>query len=98
MRPPALISALACLALVGCGDVPELIDATSARARASDYPELVNIDPLLAGIPAHTPTATGADPLAARVAALRARGARLRRTVIESDRRRSMETALRTEG
>ena len=89
---------IALLALAtGCADAPRLDTGLSARARGAAYPELVPLGPLLAGVSAaqsdhDIPTLTGNLP--ARAAALRARAARLRGTVVDAAARDRMRAAV----
>lgn len=78
------------LCLAACTQFPELDGATSARAEAADYPALVPLEPLLEGRRSAAAPPPAAD-LEGRVAALRARAARLRAgPVIDSATRRRM--------
>ena len=85
---------IALLALAtGCADTPRLDPAMSARARDAAYPELVPLGPLLAGLPMDDGD-LGTGTLTARAAALRARAARLRGTVVDAPARDRMRAAV----
>ena len=77
--------------LTACTQFPELDDAVSSRAQDASYPELVPVNGLLARAEPQnaTPDQTVAS-LNARVAALRARASRLRRTVVDPNTRNRM--------
>lgn len=81
MMRTQIIVTLALAGLAACGpDIPALDARLDAGARAADYPELVPLGPLLAGVdavPVRTAAAEG-QSLEARAANLRARAARLR--------------------
>ncbi|MCR8826289.1 hypothetical protein [Pseudosulfitobacter koreensis] len=83
-----LVTALiaAPLALAACAQFPELDAAISERAKAADYPELVNVAPILARAENDGPApAVVQGNLEARVAALRSRAARIKgSSVIDS--------------
>lgn len=87
---------LLCLALSGCTQFPQLDAVVSASAKSAAYPRLQPLDGVLARANASTtdPAALRGD-LAARVAALRARAARLRGPIIEPAVRARMNAALR---
>jgi hypothetical protein len=76
-----IIPALAVAALGACGpDVPALDARIGAEARAADFPDLVPLGPLLAGVDAIPPreAAPEGESLEARAADLRRRAAALR--------------------
>ncbi|WP_300517750.1 hypothetical protein [Aliiroseovarius sp.] len=81
----------------GCSNAPRLDTGMSARARAAAYPALVPLGPLLAGISqepgSYSPTLLTGN-LPARAAALRARAARLRGTVVDTAARDRMRAAI----
>ncbi|MBV1869092.1 MAG: hypothetical protein KUG69_14495 [Marinosulfonomonas sp.] len=82
------------LILGSCSDRPDLSGAVSEDARRAGYPQLVNLSGLL---PADQQNLDGIDlaaQLSGRVAALRARAARLQRTVVDPRSRRRMNAAL----
>ncbi len=85
-----------CLALSGCTQFPQLDAVVSESAKNAPYPTLAPVDGLLARANASTtdPAAVRGD-LASRVAALRARAARLRGPIIEPPVRARMNAALR---
>lgn len=87
---------LICLALTGCTQFPELDAVVSASAKSAAYPRLQPLDGVLAQANASTTDATAVrGSLAARVAALRARAARMRGPIIEPAIRARMNAALR---
>lgn len=94
MRPSSISALIALqLLLVACTQFPELDAAVSERAKAADYPELVDVGPILART-----ADTGPAPevqqrnLENRVAALRNRAERLKSTrVIDSPARTRLD-------
>lgn len=66
------------LAIAACGPAPDVGAPPSATALDADFVPFRPLDALVAGSAA--PQAAPADPLTGRLAALRARAARLRRT------------------
>ncbi|QDC10227.1 hypothetical protein FHY55_13645 [Oceanicola sp. D3] len=87
---------LLCLALAGCTQFPELDAVVSASAKSAAYPRLQPLDSVLARANSSTndPDAVRGN-LAARVAALRARAARMRGPIVEPSIRARMNAALR---
>lgn len=77
------------LALSACAAFPELDRAVPAEATRGPFPTLVPISTILNG-PAPVATEAAAAALSGRVAALRARAARLRRPVIDRTTRARM--------
>ena len=83
-------------ALSGCGEYPELNDTVTPQLEASSYPDLVPLGPVLAQA-----STQGTDPVQAqasaeaRVAALRARAARLRGSVLSGAERVRLAEGLR---
>ncbi|MFN3210140.1 MAG: hypothetical protein ACE369_14270 [Roseovarius sp.] len=79
------------LSLSACTQFPELDRTTSAEARRAAYPDLLPVEDLRArvGAPRTTDQTTGS--LEARVAALRARAARLRGAVIDGTSRQRLD-------
>lgn len=96
LRAAALISAAVLLGLPGCAQFPRLDAAISDAARAAPYPDLLPIGHLRAATATPDPgSAAGpAGELAARVAALRARAARLRGPVIPPQERARMQRGI----
>lgn len=84
---------LVAVLLAGCSDHPGMGGGMSPRVQAADYPTLLPLSPLLSSIPA-TGEDFGIGTLAARASALRARAARLRRTVVDPATRARMQGAL----
>ncbi len=79
MKRAATFIALAGLALMpGCADFPALDDAVPEAAERAAYPRLVPVEPLIEGARAVRIKDDTEAKIAARVAALRARAARLR--------------------
>ncbi|MEO1139976.1 MAG: hypothetical protein AAFW87_11020 [Pseudomonadota bacterium] len=92
LRHPSCIAVLVLLVtLAGCSQFPELDDNLSSEARAARYPDLVPVEDLRAGLTAPRITDETTTTLEGRVAALRARAARLRGTVIDRNSRNRLE-------
>lgn len=86
MTPPRSLryaALLLTLALSACTQFPELKDTTSPEIRRAAYPDLVPAEQLTAQVQSARITDQTTAGLSARVAALRARAARLRGTVID---------------
>lgn len=90
MLPLALVSGLSVL-LSACAQFPDLDTRTGDIDPRAPYPALVPLDPLVAGADPARITETETAATGARVAGLRARADRLRRTVIDSDSRTRMQ-------
>lgn len=90
----ALTVSAAAVALSGCADFPELEGTVPAALEQADYPKLVPIEPLLAGADEVQITPDTRSGLAARAAALRARAAHLRRTVVDGGTRARMRAGI----
>lgn len=82
------------LALVACTEFPELDAALSVEARAAPYPMLLPVEELKARVDAPRIAPKTASGIEARVAALRARAARLRGTVLDSPTRARMQAGI----
>ena len=95
MSPRHAITIAILAGLVGCGDIPNVGARQAEAARNAPYPDLVNLDGLLAAAqnqPARiTPTSVATTNT--RIAALRARAARLRGPVIDAATRSQMRAA-----
>jgi len=81
MVRPLFICCFTALALAACGpDVPALDDRIGPEARVADFPALVPLGPILAGVDTIPPraAATEGQGLEARAADLRRRAAALR--------------------
>ncbi|MEL6419257.1 MAG: hypothetical protein AAFV87_04650 [Pseudomonadota bacterium] len=79
-------------AISACTQFPELDDAVSEQAQAAPYPALVDLGPLVTEVRAgRTDPAEVETSVDARVAALRARAARLRGEVVDAETRRRMQ-------
>lgn len=81
MMRPLIICGIAAYALVACGpDVPALDARLGPEARAADFPDLVPLGPLLAGVDTVPVRAAATEGLSleARTADLRRRAAALR--------------------
>ena len=63
--------------LAGCSDFPELEGVSHAQSEDADFLDFFTVGEL-AALETQVPTATPADPLAGRIARLRARAALLR--------------------
>ncbi len=74
---------LACLCLPGCIDVPELDSAVPDWVDASDYPELVSLDGVQAGLPPGKAAEDLEDELTARASRLRRKADELNRPVVD---------------
>lgn len=88
----ALITATA----AGCTQFPQLDHTQSDTLRGADYPALVPIEPILAGV--ETPTtdaATEEAALTSRLAGLRARANRIRGSVITEAEKKRLKDGLR---
>lgn len=82
-------------ALPGCSDFPPLEESVGITGREAPYPDLVPVAELRAAVPAPGIEADTAGGIEARVARLRARAARLRRTVIDSRTEARMRNGVR---
>ncbi|MBM1815339.1 hypothetical protein [Pseudosulfitobacter pseudonitzschiae] len=94
MRPSPLSALIAAqLMLVACTQFPELDDAVTERAKAADYPALINVAPILARTEDDGPSPeVQQSNLQSRVAALRNRAERLKRTrVIDASARTRLD-------
>lgn len=78
----------------GCTQFPDLDARNGPDMAAADYPLLVPIDGLLAGVGTGAITATTDDEIAARAARLRARADRLRGSVLDNGTRRRMDSGV----
>jgi len=77
--PPKITLPIFALLLTGaCADISALDGVASARAVAGPYPELVPMDGLIAAANSGSLTDATAQEMAARIAALKRRAARLR--------------------
>lgn len=77
--------------LSACSQFPELDEDISREARRAPFPDLVPVEDLRAGLQTARITDETQTTLEARVAALRARAARLKRTVIDRNSRNRLE-------
>lgn len=84
-------------ALTACTQFPALDENLSAQARAAPYPDLVPVEDLRAQLAAAKITDETTTSLEARVASLRARADRLRRTVIDRTSRSRLEKKITIE-
>lgn len=92
-RPlPALCLALALF--TACSPAPQIGQPLSNTARAADYPAILPLDGLLAQQNAAPDIPTLTAPLSGRAAALRARAASLRATIVDAETRTRMQDAL----
>jgi hypothetical protein len=76
--------------MAACTRFPDLESVVAPEVRAAPYPALVPIEPLLAGLTAEQITPEVEAGLAGRMAALQARAARLRKTVVDDTTRDRM--------
>lgn len=80
--------------LGGCAAFPDLNGTIPPEMERADFPRLVPVEPLLAGQPADRITPETETAMAARVAALKARASRLRRTVVDTGTRARMRAGV----
>ena len=73
------LAAFALLFLSACADFPVLDDTITDADRAANFPELINVSPLLAQSQSTQSHDTANSAFASRLAALKARAERLRR-------------------
>ena len=98
-RPLALCLCLGLPALVaGCAEFPQLDGRVAPEDRDAAYPRLVPLGPIVARAGEVTISETTEQGIAARVAALRARAARLRGTVIDGGTRARMRQGVDAQG
>ncbi len=96
MHAPRLISVLFALALSACATFPELDATLSAEAKDAEYPQLMPVSEMTAQAPDARITEQTASSLNGRIAALRARAARLRGSVVDSATKRRMQAGVTT--
>lgn len=85
--------------LSACVDIPELGDRVAPDLRDAPFPQLLPIDVILDQTPAPQEQAVEVqNDLAARVAALRARAARLQGPVVDPNTLRRMEQGVPAPG
>lgn len=98
MKPATslLFPVLVSLAVAGCTQFPDLDHTQTDALYDADYPALVPIEPILAGItpPGDLPQQTR-DDITTRLSALRGRADSLRGDVLRPDERRRLEEGLR---
>ncbi|WP_322866557.1 hypothetical protein U5922_010385 [Aquicoccus sp. G2-2] len=82
-----LYLSLALVTLAGCTTFPELDGTVPAHLEQAGYPQLVPVEPLLARAETIQITDQTEAGISARVAALRARAARLRGTIVDQPTR-----------
>jgi hypothetical protein len=85
------------LTLSACTQFPDLDQATSDQTRRAPYPELLPVEDLRAQVAAPRVTDQTTQSLEARAAALRARAARLRGTVIDGTSRARLDQKITIE-
>lgn len=84
---PFLFSLCVALGAAGCSDFPDLEDSDTRAARAADFPDLATIESLTdSGTPSRIDPKTQAV-FEARIASLRARASRLKRSVMDPNAR-----------
>ncbi len=81
-------------ALAACTAFPELDGTLPPSADAADYPRLVPVEPLLEAAQEVQITETTQSGIEARVAALKARAARLRGPIVDSTTRARMRAGV----
>ncbi|QIE47461.1 hypothetical protein G5B38_06380 [Pseudohalocynthiibacter aestuariivivens] len=92
LAPAALPYALILMAaLASCSQFPELDAAVSDDIRDAPYPDLVPLDTLDIRTGTGRIAPDAAQTMESRVARLKSRAARLRRTVIDQDTRARMQ-------
>ena len=84
-----MVSALA-LAVAGCAEFPDLNSTVSPELETAAFPKLVPVEPLLARADEVQITDETSAGIAARVARLRARAARLKGSVVDRGTRARM--------
>lgn len=90
------LSAFAALWLAGCTTFPDLDATQTADLAEADYPALVPIDPILAGIkPADSTAQDTRSDFDARLAGLRARSQAMRGQVLSAREKRRLEEGIR---
>lgn len=90
-----LISAVLFLAtLAACTRFPDLDAAVTPGARTAGYPDLLPAEELRARVPEARLEEETPGSIEARIAGLRARAARLRGTVIDSESRSRMQSGI----
>ena len=95
MRAVVIIASAALVGLVtACTDFPELDGTVSPALEKADFPKLVPVESLLAGAEDVQITDQTTAQLAGRVARLRARAARLKRTVVDRGTRARMRVGV----
>ena len=91
MKTVSIIAVLATSGLlVACSNFPDLDGTVSPGLDKADFPRLVPVEPLLAASEDVQITDQTTAQIAARVARLKARAARLRRTVVDRGTRARM--------
>jgi hypothetical protein len=91
---PALSMVFCAGLLLGCADFPQLDASVSPAARAAAYPTIAPFEQLEAIDEGGEISDESMQALQARAAGLRARAARLRRTIIDRETRARMDAAL----
>ena len=87
---PLALAALLC----GCTAFPELDGTVPPALERADFPALVPVEPLIAGAQEVRIAPETAPSVLARVAALRARAARLRGPIVDSGARARMRAGV----
>ena len=90
----ALVPLLPVIALSACASFPELDGTVPAHMEDAAYPRLVPVEPLLAAAEEVQITPETESRLMARAAALRARAARLRGSVVDRGTRARMRAGV----
>lgn len=88
--------ALLCLSISACSQFPELDHTQSPATEAAAYPDLIPIEPILAGIEQPGNDVQEAeDATNPRLSRLRARAANMRGAVLSDSEKRRLETEVR---
>ncbi len=95
IRAPLMLFVVVSATLAGCAEFPALDQTITPALEQADYPALVPLGPLLAETAApHTDRETTQARMDARLAALRARAARLRDGVLSGRERQRLAQGL----
>lgn len=97
MRTARLIALFCAASLSACAEFPELDAQITSEMRRADYPSLISTQSLQ-GPPAPLITPQSQGALSARVAALKARAARLRGSVVSPATKRRLRAPITIAG
>ncbi len=91
MKTVAIMAGLVlAAALAACSDMPELNGTVPAHLESADFPDLIPLEPILAGAEDVQITDQTSAGIAARVSRLRNRAARLKHSVVDQGTRARM--------